>query len=236
MSHLTEAASSSIGKPTKFGELTWSDFVTYALRLTVKAYWIMRQENVVERCWEENVFTLRLGEDYLQPIAFDNDSPIFVQVREKVHTPEMKTGQQATIEAQEVDLSMFGSWERNYHQRRFVWEAKRVGDKRVDQRYSKLNAGYVNDGIYRFIRGEYASSLGDAGMLGYVLAGSVSNIVGDINACMGNIRRNPPLPESNHLNRTKPMDDFNDIYLSRHVRTNQTDIRLHHIFLTFEFD
>jgi len=93
----------------------------------------------------------------------------------------------------------------------------------------------VNDGIYRFIRGEYASGLGDAGMLGYVLAGSVSNIVGDINATMGNIRRNPPLPESDHLNRAKPMDDFNDIYLSRHVRTDQTNIRLHHLFLTFEF-
>jgi hypothetical protein len=194
----------------------------------------MRRENVVQRNWEENTFTLQL-EDYLRPIAYDNEFSIFVRVREKVHTPEMKVGQQPTVEAQEIDMSMFGSWERNYHQIRFVWEAKRVGDRRVDRKYSGLNSEYVNEGIYRFIRGAYASGLSDAGMLGYVLAGSVCNIVGDINASMGNIRKNLPLSESNYLQEATPVGDFEDIYFSNHMRMDETGIRLYHLFLTFEF-
>lgn len=195
----------------------------------------MRRDNVAQRDWEENVFTLRLGEDYLRPIAFNNESSIRVSVRPKRHTGDMKTGDQATIEAKEIDMSLFGVWEMDYHKKYFVWEAKRVGDKRVDQQYSKLNSEYVNEGIYRFIRREYASGLDDAGMLGYVLAGSVSNIVGDINASIGNIRKNPPLPESEHLQKAPPIDDFEDLYRSNHIRTNQTYIRLHHLFLSFEF-
>ncbi len=234
MTQLTEPASPSIGKLAEFEKLTWLDFVGCVLKLTVEAYQAMRRENVVQRNWEENIFTLQL-EDYLRPIAYDNEFPIFVRVREKVHTPEMRAGQQATIEAQEIDMSMFPSWERSYYQRRFVWEAKKVGDKRVDRKYSRLNSEYVNEGIYRFIRGEYASGLNDAGMLGYVLAGRVCNIVGDINASMGNIHKNPPLSKSNHLQEATPIGDFEDIYFSNHMRMDETGICLHHLFLKFEF-
>ena len=234
MTQLTEAASPSTGEPTGFEKLTWPDFVRCVLELTVKAYRVMRQKNVVRRNWEENAFTLQL-EDHLRQIAYDGEFPVFVQARVKIHTLEMKTGQQATIEAPEIDMSMFGSWERDYHQRYFAWEAKRVGDKRVDQRYSGLNSEYVNEGIYRFIRGEYASGLYDAGMLGYVLAGSVVNIVNDINASMGRIRKNHPLPESDHLKKAIPIGSFEDIYRSNHARKDQTCIHLHHLFLTFEF-
>ena len=76
MTQLSEAVSPSIGEPARFEKLTWVDFVACVLRLTVKAYRAMHLENVAQRNWEENVFTLRLGEDYLRPIAFDNESPI----------------------------------------------------------------------------------------------------------------------------------------------------------------
>jgi hypothetical protein len=209
--------------------------VQYVLELTVAAYLAMRQEHVAQRDWEENVFTLHLGENYLRNVAFDNEFSIRVQVRQKIHTPQMKAGQQATLEAQEIDMSMYGVWERDYHQRHFVWEAKKVGDKRVNQNYSRLNSEYVNEGIYRFIRGEYAGNLDDAGMLGYVLAGSVPNIVNDINGCMGNIRKNPPLPQADHLRKAVPVSGFEDIYRSSHTRTDHSHIRLHHLFLVFEF-
>jgi hypothetical protein len=210
--------------------------VVCVLELTVKAYQAMRRDNVAQRDWEENTFTLNLGKCYLHQIAYDNESSIHVHIEEKVYTPKMKTGQQSTLEAKRIDMSMYGTWERNYDQIRFVWEAKKIGDKRVDQEYSQLNSEYVNEGLYRFIRGEYASDLDDAGMLGYVLAGSVSNIVGDINASMGNIRKNPPLPDSSHLREARPVGDFKDIYRSTHTRVDQTDVRIHHLFFTFEFD
>lgn len=231
MNPLRQASFPSAGKPDKF-KLTWSEFVQHVLLLTIKAYQTMYQARIAQRDWEENTFTIRLGEDYLRPIAFDT---MRVIVRDKVHTPQMKKGEQPTIEAKEIDMSLYGIWEQDYHKIRFVWEAKRVGDKRIDPKYNVLNSEYVHEGVYRFIRREYADSLNDAGMLGYVLAGCVSNIVNDINYSMSHIRKNPPLPECNHLHSVQPIDSFKDVYRSHHTRTDNTKIHLHHLFLKFEF-
>jgi hypothetical protein len=185
--------------------------------------------------WEENHFTIRLGEDYLRPITFDNELPLRVDIRSKVHTKEMKEGKQATIEAKEMDLSLYGVWERDYLRKRFVWEAKRVGDKRANSKYSSLNSEYVNEALYRFIRREYADGLDDAGVLAYILAGQADIIVNDINHTMGNLRNNPALPQSNHLRKNPLVNNFTNIFLSQHIRTDNTNIQLHHLFLTFDF-
>jgi len=234
LSQLKQAPLPSAGKP-KCDKLTWLDFVQHVLLLTIKAYQAMYQDKIAQSDWEENTFTIRLGEDYLRPIAFDNEYSIRVDIRSKVHTQQMKAGKQATIEAKEMDLSLYGVWERDYFKKRFVWEAKRVGDKRVAKKYSDLHLEYVHEGIYRFIRREYADGLSDAGMLAYVLAGSVGNIVADINLSMARIRKNPPLPKCNHLHLAQPIDSFKDMYRSHHKRTDNTRIRLHHLFLKFEF-
>jgi hypothetical protein len=205
------------------------------LELTVMAYRAMSQDRIASIEWEENVFTLRLGEDYIRPLAFDNEIPIRPVVRPKAHTDQMRDGLQATIEANEIDLELFDIWEREHHKRHFVWEAKRVGDKRINRAYSKLNSEYINEGIYRFIRREYADGLDDAGMLGYILEGGITNIVNDINASMGAIRKNPPLPTSNHLRVAQPISNFEDVYQSRHIRTDDTSIQLHHLFFSFDY-
>ncbi len=235
MSQLREAEPPSTGEPKKPVKLTWADFVEIALELTVQAYQAMRQDRIVRRDWEENTFTLLLYEDYLRPLAFDNRDPVFVECRTKVHTQAMKTGKQATIEAKEIDMKLYGSWERDYHKKHFVWEAKRVGDKRTNARYSTLNPEYVHEAIYRFIRHEYADALSDAGILGYVLDGEVKNIVHDINRSMGRIRRNPPLPASNHIQGAQPIHGFEHVFRSWHTRTDSTRLTLHHLFLVFDF-
>jgi len=235
LSQLGQESLPSAGK-SKFDKLAWSDFVQHVLLLTIKAYRAMCQDRIAQSDWEENTFTIRLGEDYLLPIAFDNEYSIRVNIRHKVHTQQMKEGKQATIEAKEIDLSLYGVWERDYLKKHFVWEAKRIGDKQVNDKYRKLNYEYIHEAIYRFIRKEYADGLSDAGMLGYVLAGSIANIVGDINLSMGRIRKNPPLPKSNHLHSEQPIDSFKDVYRSHHTRTDDTKISLHHLFLKFEFN
>ncbi len=233
MSQLHRAGPPSAGKPPI--SITWPDFVQLVLELTIRAYRVMCLDRIAKQDWEENTFTINLGEVYLRPIAFNRELPIFVHVRPKTHTEKMKAGKQKTIEAKEIDMKLHGGWEINYHTTHFVWEAKRVGDKRTDQKYSILNSEYINEAIYRFIRCEYANGLEDAGVLGYVFAGDVGNIVGDINQSMGNIRKNPRLPTSNHLHKTPPIKDFEDVYASQHTRTDKTQIQLHHLFLTFEF-
>lgn len=235
MSQLRQAASISVGRPQPSIKLTWSDFVQVVLEVTIQAYQLMRQERVAKRNWEENVFTLRLGDDYIRPIAFDRNLPLRVSVRTKTHTEAMRTGKQKTIEAKEIDLQIFDIWESEYHKKHFVWEAKLVGDQHADPAYSNLNSEYVNEAIYRFIRCEYAAGLNDAGVLGYVLAGEATTIVSNINQSMSRIHKNPALPMSNNLYVTQSVANFQDIYRSTHIRTDNTNIQLHHLFLTFDF-
>lgn len=181
MSQLQQVGDPTVGQPLEQLKPTWSEFVQHVLNLTVQAYKAMRKDNIVQRKWEENTFTIQLAQNYLRTIAYDNNFPVFVHVRTKKHTEEMKTGEQATIEAKEIDLQLYGSWERDYHKIHFVWEAKKVGDKRIIDKYSALNSEYINEAIYRFIRREYADGLSDAGILAYVLAGEPATIVKDIN-------------------------------------------------------
>ena len=234
MSQLRQESLPSAGK-SKFDKLAWSDFVQHVLELTVKAYQAMYQDRTAQSDWEEDKFTACLGENYLYHIVRDNDSPILITIQRPVYKPQMKEGKQSSSEAKRIDLSL-GNWEQNYFNKYFAWEAKRVGDKRVYKKYGDLNSKYVNEGIYRFIRKQYADGLSDAGMLGYILAGSVANIVGDINLSMGRIRKNPPLSESNHLRLAQPIDNFENVYRSHHTRTDDTKISLHHLFLKFEFN
>lgn len=233
MSQLRQSARSSYGELKIFSGLTWSEVVQVILILTIEAYQQMRQAKIARPGWEENQFTINL-EDFLRPVALDREIPLFVHSRTKVHTQAMKAGEERTIKAKEMDLWLHGTWE-NYDVKHFVWEAKLVGDKRVNLEYDGLSSEYVNEAIYRFIRGEYASQVSDAGVLGYVLAGDVGNIVADINQSMGNIRKSPPLLLSNHLRRVESINGFRDVYQSDHDRAEGVSIRLHHLFLTFDF-
>ncbi|MCB0106956.1 MAG: hypothetical protein KDE53_13640 [Caldilineaceae bacterium] len=232
MSQLRQVTTTSSGHIDPSFKLTWADFVQVVLEVTVHAYFEMRTAVAVERGWEENTFTINLAE-YLRPLAFDRN--LRVIPRPKVHTDAMKSGKQQTIEAKEIDLQLFGTWERDYDKRHFVWEAKRVGDKRLAHSYSNLNSEYVNEAIYRFIQRDYAGELDDAGILGYVLDGKVATIVDDINQSMGRIQKNPALPDSNHLCLAPPLKAFGDIYHSTHIREDSSTIQLHHLFLTFDF-
>lgn len=229
MSQLRQAAVASAGDSQQFIQITWDDFVQLVISLTIQAYHRMRLECPVQRDWEENTFTGRLAADYLLPLAL----PLLrLDIRSKVHTQAMKEGRQATIEAKEMDLSLYGIWESDYLHRRFVWEAKRIGDR---TNHSGLISEYVNEAIYRFIGLEYAAGLPDAGVLGYVLAGDVPDIVSEINGSMGRLRKNPPLPASNHLKIHPRLHQFDNLYRSHHARIDNSSIQLHHLFLTFDF-
>jgi hypothetical protein len=234
LSGLQPSPSAHVSDPFKALALTWEDFVQLVFRLTVQAYRAMHDARIARPDWEENVFTITL-QNFLRPLAFDQELPVHVHSRIKHHTEAMRAGRQSTIEAKEMDLVLYGSWEQDYHEVAFVWEAKRVGDKRVNKQFTALNAAYINEAIYRFIRCEYAAGLDDAGVLAYVLAGNAEVIVGDINATMGRIHKNRPLSATNHLTISLPIYDFENVYLSNHTRIDSSSIQLHHLFLSFDF-
>lgn len=222
--------------PTDPFRIPWEWFVQLVLEITIEAYQCMRRDGDVQQDWEEDTFTIRLTECYIQPLARRHPLNLIAMPRTKVHTTAMQAGNVSPKKAVEIDIRLFSPWT-DYNQIYFAWECKRVGDKRVDGKYAVLVPEYITEGILRFIDEEYAAGLGDAGMLGYVLDGDVTNIVNDINGSMCHPRRTRPLPAADRLALAPAIGTFKDVYQSSHERVvGQRPIRLHHLFLTFDFE
>jgi len=225
---------SSAGSLGRF-RVPWESFVQLVLEITVEAYQRMRQDGVAKQNWEEDTFTLRLTHDYIQPLARQHLLNLVAEVQTQVYTPEMYTGVVSTKKASKIDIRLFQPMD-DYERIYFAWECKRVGDKRADAKFGSLISKYITEGILRFIDEEYSAGLDHAGMLGYVLAGNVANVVHDINSSMHHPRRTRQLLVSDHLVPANPVGAFTDVYQSYHERVVSTrTIRLYHLFLTFDF-
>ena len=226
--------SMTAGSPDGF-PVFWESFVKLVLEITMEAYQRMRQDGVAQQDWEEDTFSVVLTENYIQNVVRRRQLSLVAMTRTRVHTAAMKTGEVSPKHATEIDIRLFHPWT-NYDRVYFAWECKRIGDKLLDTSFAALISQYVTEGIFRFIDEDYAAELDDAGMLGYVLAGDIGNIVRDINASMGHPNRTRRLLPSNHLFPAPMTSTDENVYRSRHKRsTSQRDILLHHLFLTFDF-
>lgn len=212
----------------------WEAFVQIVLEVTVQAYRNMREKHIVQQSWEEDHFTINL-EDCIRPLAFKHPMNITVVARTKTHTVEMKSGEVTAKRAKEIDIKLWGRWEK-YNDIYFAWECKKIASRQDDEKYKDLINEYIKEGMFRFLDEEYSTYLGNAGMLGYVLAGSISDIVKGINQSMTSSLRERRLDETNNLYQAPPIDNFSDIYYSSHKReVTISTITLHHLFLTFDF-
>lgn len=222
----------SSNDPSDEWRIPWETFVRMVLDVTISGYQKLRQDGVARRDWEEDTFTINLV-DHIRPYAFLLLLHVIPQA--PVYTDQMKTGEVTPRKAKVIDMQLFGNW-RDYHKIHFVWECKKVTDKRVDKGDASLIGEYVTNGMFRFLDAKYAAEVPDAGMLGYVLAGDVSNIVSDINTSMCSPQRKRRLAPSDNLSPTSSIGSFTDVYLSHHKRlTNGSPIHLRHLFLTFHF-
>jgi hypothetical protein len=222
------------GSPDPF-RIPWESFVQLVLEITVKAYQLMCQDGVVQQSWEEDTFSLILATRYIRPLARQHPLNLIVMTQTEVYKPEMYTGAVSTRKAPKIDIRLFNAME-DYEHIYFAWECKRIGDKRSNAEYAALIPKYITEGILRFVDGAYCAGLDDAGMLGYVLAGDVTNIVHDINVSMQHPRRKRSLEDSDHLVMAPAIGAFTDVYRSCHKRAiTRTSIRLNHLFLTFDF-
>ena len=218
-------------RPRKAFVLHWSSFVEAVLSITVEAYKAMCNSTVT-LVGEENL-TAKFVFDYLKPKALEYNLLVVPHGRE--HTRQIIEGEELAKKAKEFDIKMFGVWDK-YDERCFVWECKLVSDKRVDQAHEALSSEYVKEGIFRFIDEEYSAAVDDAGMLGFVLQGDIDYIVLDINRSMQEPKRARKLSPTDHLHRAAPIGTFSDIYYSVHQRPMcKRLIRLHHLFLIFNF-
>jgi len=76
-----------------------------------------------------------------------------------------------------------------------------------------------------------------AGLPRHEQGGDVPKIVDGINQSMQSSQRKRRLSTSDHLELAPPIDTFTYIYQSCHRRlSSASSIRLHHLFLIFNFD
>ncbi|MEO8391990.1 MAG: hypothetical protein ABI700_03270 [Chloroflexota bacterium] len=217
--------------------MSWKVFVNYVLDITVEAYEKMRNEAQLYSDYGEETLSAILAEDYIEAIS--NNHPQMLQLRVHVevpiHTPAMTRGSEpvAIRKARKIDIQLYGSWDREYRRRYFAWECKKISDRETN---SNLITEYVSEGIYRYCDNEYSAEMGDAGMIGYVLAGGTDAIVAGINDSMVSLRRERALPPDEQLLRTSPIQTLEHVFESTHYRVaNSSRIHLYHLFLAFNW-
>jgi len=226
----------SVGSRKEF-ILSWDSFVRYVLDITAEAYGKMRDESHLRSDYEEELLSSILAEDYIEAVA--NNRPQALQLRVhvevRVRTPDMRHGDKPTPirKSRKIDIQLYGSWDPEYRRRYFAWECKKIADRSTNR---GLISEYVTEGVFRFCDSEYSAGLSDAGMLGYVIAGDVAEIVERINESMTSPRRRRILPDDEKLSLRPSIGAVRHVYESRHQRnTDSSIIHLYHLFLIFNW-
>lgn len=251
MSYLDRPPLDSDGLEQFIDPQRWNAFVQVVLEITVQAYQNLYIKGIAQSQWKEDLFTVHLKK-CIRPLAFIKG--ILIQLQSPIYTPEIEAGEIPVEQAKRLDLRMHGSWQ-NYDEICFIWECKWIAPS-SEEKYKHLVYDYVTDGVIRFLHEEwkYANYVDDSGMIGYVLAGDVTDIVDDINQKMLVSPRPRKSKKSNaqqaraslssytfsvsdNLKSYPPIATFSHIYQSCHDRAFcARKIRLYHLFLTFDFD
>jgi hypothetical protein len=216
--------------------ISWGGFLQLVLELTVEAYQRMNLDGVVAQDWEEDAFSARLTEDYIQPLLREKELFSFVATcQAPVYTREMKSGKATTKKAKKIDIKIYmTSWD--HVDVYFAWECKKVGEPKLYAKCKGLSSEYVKEGMARFLDEDYSAQVANAGMLGFVLAGDVDKVVGSINRGMLSVRRSRRFKRSDRLMRTTPIRGYSHAFISKHKRNkSRRELQLHHLFLVFDF-
>lgn len=112
----------------------------------------------------------------------------------------------------------------------FAFECKRLNATANGTRRS-LAAEYVTQGMMRFVTGQYASSVSNGGMIGYVLDGSGDEAMTSVIQNIATHRKELQMSESARLGQSTLRPDNRLIRETNHSRLAQHKFRLHHVFL-----
>lgn len=85
---------------------------------------------------------------------------------------------------------------------------------------------YVSTGVQNYVTGRYGSQSAESSIIGYILSGTISEIVEELKT---EIQKEPPV-----ANLTRAMNSIDPQYRSSHKRTvDEEEITLHHLFFNF---
>jgi hypothetical protein len=99
--------------------------------------------------------------------------------------------------------------------------------KCLHQQPSK-NQFYIDEGVKRFVEHKYAEKSQYAGMIGFVVSGSISEIFDYTQNCVSNF-----YPSNYALSQEEMGLEWNYCFKSSHNRINNTDIIIYHLMFPF---
>lgn len=163
-------------------------------------------------------------EHFLQPFHFDAESAVIKDGKEngfidiKVITTEtfFEPEDYYTIECKRLD----GDYK------------YKIAKENLLLKKSSLATMYIENGIERFVKGKYPTTLGVNGMLGFIVQTTdIEEGIAIINDLINN--RFPQSNTTHLLSKADSIPDFNKTYLSTHLDTNQISFDLYHLMLDF---
>ncbi len=112
----------------------------------------------------------------------------------------------------------------------FAFECKRLNVIANGTRRT-LAAEYVTQGMMRFVTGQYASSVHNGGMIGYVLDGKGDEAITSVDQNVQMRQNDLQMPASAGLERSSVDPNNRLVRESNHSLSARPRFRLHHIFL-----
>ena len=204
-----------------------SDFEQACLWIMTEAFKRMKREERYDITWKETCFSACLV-GYMQKIRHEKDIRLRIDPESHLYREEMLKGTEDPDTAPRIDIKISGGWV--HEEVYYGMEGKvLVEDNWRKRDASYLRHRYIATGIDNFVNGRYSDKMGMGCMVGYVVQGSASEIASKINNLLIRDGRNKEKMMNPHS-----INGCSDCCQSKHTRTtDNTEIELHHVFLTF---
>jgi hypothetical protein len=164
----------------------------------------------------------------MQKIRHEEDMALRIDPESHLYREEMLKGTEDPDTAPRIDIKISGGW---VHEDEYYGiEGKILVENNWRTRDdSYLRRRYIATGIDNFVNGRYSDKIGLGCMVGYVVQGSASEIASKVNNLLIRDGRN-----KEKLMNPHSINGCSDCCQSKHIRTTDNkQIELHHIFLTF---
>jgi hypothetical protein len=204
-----------------------SNFEQACLWIMTEAFKRMKQEKRYELTWKEPRFSACLI-GYMRKIRQQVDIALKIDPESHLYREKILKGIEDPDTASRIDIKISGGWvpEDVY----YGIEAKILVEKDWRTRdASYLRRRYIATGIDNFVNGWYSDKMDRGCMAGYVVQGSAAKVALTINKLLIRDGRN-----KEKLMNPHSINGCSDCCQSKHIRTTDNEeIELHHIFLTF---
>ncbi len=198
-----------------------------SIQLLIDSYAIMKKRNEYNLDWDEEQFSIYLV-NIMKESKIRIKRKLTIDIEIKLDNPrKLPIGDNHPKKLPRIDMRII-SWDfEDNTELNYFFEAKNICENswkkskgtRVDAK-SYLDR-YISTGIENFRMGRYYNGA----IIGYVLEGSIDNIVIKLNTSLSKY--------STTIQNLTFIPSFSNLYHSQHKTTSSKDINIKHIFLKF---